>query len=78
MKYTQPQKGVRNFIQAPTQMIYESIILNERSKSQNITYGVAALTWNVQNRTKKHKTESLPIAQDWGVGEDREAVKSDC
>lgn len=36
MKCIQPQKGVRNLIQAPTQMICESITLNERSKSQKL------------------------------------------
>ena len=33
---------------------------------------------SIIEQKKKHiKTEPLAIAQDWGVGEDREAVKSD-
>ena len=31
----------------------------------------------IEQKKKNIKTEPLAIAQDWGVGEDREAVKSD-
>lgn len=60
-------------------MICESITLNERSKSQKLL-----IVWlclhemsTIEQKKKNIKMERLPIAQDWGVGEDREAVKSD-